>query len=100
MDKFIDATYHWYDISDKCYDSIFDGMIAAEAYTTFLKDATVIQQNMIYNFGLVYNNLKELILYFEDDPRKKITGAFSCGLTLGAFFYYFLSDQSVVWQIL
>lgn len=72
-------------------------MIAAMAYSTFMEKPKIIQENTIYNFGLIYNNIKEVILYFEDDKRTTLKSSFDCGFAIGALAYYIFSDDSVLW---
>jgi len=43
IDKFLVMPYHWDSIADKCYDSLFEGMIVVLSYTKFLTDNTVLQ---------------------------------------------------------
>ncbi len=38
IDKFLVMPYHWFDITDKCYDSLFDAMLALDSYTAFTTD--------------------------------------------------------------
>ncbi|CDW75220.1 UNKNOWN [Stylonychia lemnae] len=94
IDKFLILPYHWDQIADKCYDSIFDAMLVVMSYTTFLSDKNVLQTNLVYNFGLIYNIFKDLYYYFTDNSKTKIKNAFSAGFSIGSFFYYLFSDES------
>ena len=46
--------------------------------------------NFIYNFGLVYDAIKNIILFFLGSPRPFNDTPFSVGDNLGSVIYYLL----------
>ena len=52
---------------------------------------------MLYNFGLMYNSVKEVYAYYNGIPTKSKT-SFDAGYQLGSLFYHLLVAESVYTQ--
>ena len=93
MESFFNIFYYFHDITFSCY---YGGI---EAYTNVLNyggsvtNPLVIYTNIIYNFGLVYDAIKNMALYFLGVPRPGNDKPYDVGYNLGASIFYLLFDS-------
>jgi hypothetical protein len=95
LNSLVGILYHFENSLVNCYagalefEDVYLGYNIIESYTTYLA------ANMLLNFGLVYNNIMNLILFFMQDSRGEVTGAFDIGLAVGEIFNYILFPDDV-----
>jgi hypothetical protein len=61
---FLDPIYHIADINIQCFVGGNEAFDIAKKYTTLFSDPMKILSNMGWNFGLVFNSVKEIYAYF------------------------------------
>jgi hypothetical protein len=49
-------------------------------YTAFISNPSILQWNIVYNFGLVYNSIKNTVYFFLYPEKNKITTTNALGL--------------------
>lgn len=60
------------------------------AYGNFIDDPKMLGTNIIYNFGLMYNSIKNAVVFFLGYPRPGVETTYDVGFELGSVFFYFL----------
>jgi hypothetical protein len=63
------------------------------SYGNVANNPLMIYTNVIYNFGLVYDAIKNMMLYFLGAPRPSNDSPYSVGYNFGSVFYYLLFDS-------
>jgi hypothetical protein len=56
-------------------------------------DKYAVYTNIIYNFGLVYDSIKNMMLYFVGAPRPDNNTPYDVGYDLGSVVFYMLFDS-------
>lgn len=84
-----------YDLANSCYQGIFEAWGIIVDYGAFATDSSFLSTNLIYNFGLIYDSLKDAIMFFVDPTLSKAKTTFDIGFELGSVFYYILIKKSV-----
>lgn len=97
VDNFISAAYNLDDATTKCYAGAFESIALAKNYGKFTSDPTFLMNNLLYNFGYLYAQVKDVIVYFMGNGQTKAKDPFGAGLAIGQFFYYLLQADSVYW---
>lgn len=64
IEMLLDSPYHLYDLNNDCYDSLFEAGIVYDSFMAVFDDSDYVKQNLIYNFGLMYNSFKDVIFFF------------------------------------
>merc|ERR1719198_245035 len=54
--------------------------------------------NTVYNFGHIFDNLRDVILYFREDPRCQTTSVHDAGYNLGLAMYYFITPELAYYE--
>ena len=49
--------------------------------------------NSVYNFGHIFDNIRDVILYFTMDPRGQTNSVHDAGFNLGQAVYYFITPE-------
>ena len=62
---------------------IFEAYAVILSYGNVANDPLFLVNNLIYNFGLIYDSLKDTITFFVDRPESKATSTFDVGFELG-----------------
>jgi hypothetical protein len=55
-----------------------------------LSDASSLRVNLIDNFGLAYNSIRDLITYFQKMEESNIKSSLDFGKAIGFVFFYLL----------
>ena len=93
---FINIPYKSYDICLYCTQLIANAMITSLSFIAFYTKPTILWYNFVYNFGLIYNSIKNLIFYFTQNPKNKIKTPYDAGFQIGAVSYYFFSSEAII----
>jgi len=75
----IDIPYHFYDVNFACYYGVFEAFSTGSSFGNFVDNPKILLQNMIYNFGLMYNSMKDVIFYFINPEYSKATSTYQVG---------------------
>ena len=94
LDILYDIMYKSDSLLNDCYNGAFEAGNTASNYGKMSKDPQYIAYNLVFNFGQMYNSIKDVALYFKGDPKAKATSAFNAGLELGKFVYLCLYDEN------
>lgn len=81
--KVIDALYHVQDLCFSCYYGALESYYLVVKYGQFTKNPSFILINLVYNFGLMYDDLKSSLAFFSGHPIVGTTDTFSVGFDLG-----------------
>lgn len=92
-ESFFNIFYHLYDINFACYYGAQEAIVNVVSLGGSMTNPMVIYTNIIYNFGLAYNAIKNMILYFLGAPRPGDDTPYSVGYNLGSIFFYMLFDS-------
>jgi hypothetical protein len=63
------------------------------SYDSFIYDSSIVTNNLVYNFGLIYNNFKNIVLFFDGNPSAAVDDAYEVGYAMGSIFYYLLVEE-------
>lgn len=47
--------------------------------------------NFVYNFGHIFDNLRDVYLFLTQDPRGQINNVFEAGYDIGTAFYFIIT---------
>jgi len=85
--------YYPYDVTYSCYFGAMEAIDNAVEVTGSVTSPLMVYTNIIYNFGLVYDSVKNMVLYFLGAPRPNHDTPYDVGYNLGSSFYYILFDS-------
>ena len=63
-----------------CIEGLMDIPNILDQYTAFISNPAILQWNIVYNFGLVYNSIKNTVFFFLYPDLNKITTTNALGL--------------------
>jgi len=49
--------------------------------------------NIVYNFGMIFDSLRDVVLFFEEDPRGQTNNIHDAGYNVGLALYYFITPD-------
>lgn len=64
LDQFLAATYNLDSASTYCYNGAFESYATLVAYTQFASSPSFLVNNLLFNFGYMYSDIKDLVGYF------------------------------------
>ncbi len=91
MDKGLAVLNGFGTLSSDCINGIMNIPTTLTSYMAFLGNPKILQWNIIYNFGLVYNSFKNTYFFFAYPDLNKIATTQALGLQLGQAIYNLLS---------
>lgn len=94
FDIFYDITYHVQDMTYSCYAALFEGYDQLLGYGDFVTNPSYLLTNLIYNFGLMYNSVKDVIVFFQGSQFSGAKTAHDAGYELGSLLYYIFMEES------
>ena len=86
----IDAMYHIYNVCFSCYYGSIEAWNLVVQYAQFTNNPSFIMVNLVYNFGLMYDDLKDSLAFFTGNPVVGTTDTFGAGFDLGQIIYFLL----------
>ncbi len=89
---FLDPIYHIADINYQCFIGVQEAYQVGLKYTSVFNDPTKILANMGWNFGLIFNAIKEVATYFAYPDRCTSPTPLDLGVALGQFFFNILAN--------
>jgi hypothetical protein len=57
-------------------------------YTEFVADPEILLFNLMYNFGKIYDGVKNVVLYFQAKEYTRVKDGFAFGNEVGQLLYY------------
>ena len=54
--------------------------------------------NSVYNFGHIFDNIRDLILYFNENPRGQTNSVHDAGYNAGIAVYYFITPEIAFYE--
>jgi hypothetical protein len=94
LDRFLTITYNADDLNLKCTAGYYEAIDQATRYSDFTTDPTYLLSNLVYNFGLMYNSVREVTAYVTGKPAKS-KSSFDAGYQVGQLFYFILIKSSI-----
>lgn len=92
IDNGLSVVYAAGGLSNSCVQGFFEAEANALKYTTFVSNPMLLYYNFIYNFGLLYTSIKDVIFFFFVTNKNQITDLYVLGVQVGSFFYNLLSS--------
>lgn len=66
-------------------------VVNAGDYKTYL-------MNLVYNFGHLFDSLRDFIAFLTNDPRGDVTNVYDAGYSLGQFVYYVITPNTAKYE--
>jgi len=96
IDQLLITTYQVYNLNIKCYAGAIESWILLVGYTGILSDPSFLGPNFLFNFGHMYDSVKDIIVFFNgSDTGGNAKSAFQVGFEIGELLYYVLHSDSV-----
>jgi hypothetical protein len=95
LDMGLDITYHFYDINFACYYGSYEAYEEFLNFGAFLEDPSDFIYNLVLNFGLMYDAIKDIITFFFYPDYTKADDTYELGYQIGQFFYLLLNPDSI-----
>jgi len=54
--------------------------------------------NFVYNFGHIFDNLRNVVMYLVEDPRGQINSVHDAGYNLGLALHYFITPEIAYYE--
>jgi hypothetical protein len=89
----LDAIYNVDPITQACYRSFKEFGIGFYANLLLLDPRTVID-NVVYQFGNIFDSLRDVMLFFTDDSRGEFNLPYDAGYGLGNALYLLLKPKA------
>lgn len=93
IESFFTIFYYLYPINFSCYYGVIEAMTNIVSLGGSVTNPLALYTNVIYNFGLVYNAIKNVVLYFLGVPRPGNDTPYAVGYNLGSSIFYLLFDS-------
>ena len=94
FDQLLLITYNSDNLNVKCTQGYYEAVAASYSYGDIFQDPSFFGSNLLYNIGLMYNAVVEVVTY-TSDMTSKSKSSFDAGFQAGAFFYYLLIRDSI-----
>lgn len=92
IDIALDPVYHLADINYKCFIGGQEAYAQLLKYTIIATDPLTVLWNLIYNFGLIYNSIKDIGTFFIYPGRSGAKSPMDLGAQIGTFIYNILAN--------
>ncbi len=90
---FLDPIYHIADINYQCFVGGNEAYAIALKYTTLMSDPMKILANLGWNFGILFNSVKEIVTYFAYPERCTGPTPLDLGVNIGQIFFNILANH-------
>ena len=71
-DELIWLLYHVYDLSNGCFNGGFEYYASLLNYVDWYENPSLMLYNVLYNFGFIYTNVRDVYMYIRQDRRSII----------------------------
>jgi hypothetical protein len=80
--------FHCYNGGENVYKHFYEIIAVENGYSpkTYI-------MNSVYNFGHIFDNMRDCILFFTEDPRGQVDNVHNAGYHLGLALYYFITPD-------
>lgn len=82
-DKIISVIYNIHDISEGCYYGGFEAYGALANYFAWYYEPSILTQNIVFNFGFIYVNVRDIIVWLQRDSRTPLRTMYQLGRHVG-----------------
>lgn len=83
--------YNFGNLGSDCIAGVMGITTTLNQYSAFLSTPVILQWNLVYNFGMVYNSIKNTAYFFLYPDKNKIKTTNALGIEIGSVFYNLLS---------
>lgn len=87
-------TFHCWTAGEDVYAHFFDIIAMQNGY-----DPKNYIMNMVYNFGHIFDNLRDVWLFFEQNPRGQVNSIHDAGYNLGIALYYLITPEIAQYDV-
>lgn len=92
IDEGLKVVYAASGLSNDCILGFQEASANALKYLDFVSKMNLLYLNFVYNFGLLYDTVKNFVYFFGYPDRNKITTTRDLGIQFGSFFYNIFSS--------
>ena len=94
-DTFIDTVYNLHYLYVSCPEGYKLGWKSISAEKKMFLEPTNLMNNIIFNFGHIFDNLRDSIIWFEYGSQGEKNGPYNTGYSLGnaVYFAFFKTDS-------
>jgi len=93
FDSALTPVYRIADINYSCFVGGQEAYEVGGKYLTIFSDPMTVVLNMGFNFGLIFNAVKEVVTFFIYPKRCNSDTAFEFGVQIGSFFFNILANH-------
>jgi hypothetical protein len=86
-----DITYNTNIIAETCYKGLTEGTLSVTRRAESLNTKQLIN-NIVFNFGRVFDSIRDTLLYFNGDTRGQFLIPYEAGLGIGNAIYLVLQQ--------
>merc|ERR1719198_1306554 len=54
--------------------------------------------NTVYNFGHIFDNMRDAFMFFYEDPRGQTNNVHDAGYNVGLAVYYFITPDLAIYE--
>ncbi len=87
LERVIDITYHAHELAYTCYWSVKEAVLDVYETREMYLDPKRILVNTVYNFGHIFDAVRDMVLWFQNGSQGEITGPYDAGYALGTAIY-------------
>ncbi len=92
-ESFFSIFTYLYPINFSCYYGFIEAVENVATYGGTIANPFLLYTNVVYNFGLIYDAVKNMVLFFLGFPRPGYTTPGDVGFELGSAVFYLLFDS-------
>jgi len=89
----LDPIYHLADINYQCFIGGREAYAIALKYTTLVSNPMTVVANMGWNFGILFNSVKEIVTFFIYPERCTSPTPLDLGVQIGQIFFNILANH-------
>lgn len=89
----LDMIYNTHNITVACYTGMNEMSLGLAGYTSELYPS-VVMDNVVFNFGNIFDAFRDVILFLTSSPRGELDLPYEAGYALGAAVYEIMKPSS------
>lgn len=83
----LDPFYHLADINFSCFVGAQEAYGQIQKYGAFITDYTLLLRNFLFNFGRMYDAIKDVVTFFINEDRSNARTPADLGAQMGAILF-------------
>jgi hypothetical protein len=85
--------FHCWNAGEDVYAHFYDIIVMQNGY-----DPKNYLMNSVYNFGHIFDNLRDMVFFFTQNPRGQVNSVHDAGYNLGVAVYYLITPDLAVYD--